>query len=286
MGWGALPIPKRVTATTRRQTRAHRDGATNATVFTGTPGCGPGGLGAQQPAPAGAEWWLSVEARIGSVDEPGTALTTVTDGLIDPDGRLFLFQPMSASVRVFSPEGRPVRRIGSPGPGPGEFSSPWSMGWAPEGLYVVDRSSGRIAVFDTAGELVRDWRPPIHVRSDMGFPPVPEALLTGGRVLVTARRAYGTREASGIPERYFMVDSLGHSTGMAFERSTAHSRYAIRNPEQPVLGYFNAQPFRDDELMAVDPRGRFIVVVDRSVGDVRPSEPAQRRSVAVIASSR
>lgn len=98
----------------------------------------------------------------------------VTDAELLPDGSLAVLDEASAEVRVFSPEGAFVRRIGRKGEGPGELSGGGTLG-------LLTLSSGRIAlpdivnqtilVFDTAGTYIRglhwdltgetipEWRP-------------------------------------------------------------------------------------------------------------------------------
>lgn len=225
---------------------------------------------------------LDVEARIGSLDDPTTALTAVAGGLLGPAGEIFLLQPMDRQVKVFSPAGERSRTIGRAGAGPGEFSAPMRLGWQGNNLAIVDRGTGRVAIFAPAGELVRDWRPPIGAFPGLGMTevsPMPEAVLAGDLVLVNGRRAFGAGDGGQVPELFFTVDTLGNPAGAGFEVSRKNLRFAIRNPESPVLGYFGQQPFPDSPLLAVDPRGRFVVVVERSVEDAERS--AERVPVRV-----
>ncbi len=98
-------------------------------------------------------------------------------------------------------------------------------------------------------------------------------------MLVNGRMAYGAADGERVPERFFVVDSTGAPVAARFTLDRRHFRYAIRNPENPILGYFSDQPLGDSPLLAVDPRGRFVTVAQRSVEDL--SSEADSASVIV-----
>jgi hypothetical protein len=216
------------------------------------------------------------DTRIGSLDDREMALTQVTGGLLGEEGQIILLQPMDAEIRVYSKDRTLLRRIGGRGGGPGKLSSPMRVGWVAGNLYVVDRATGRVAIYSPAGELMTDWRPSIAVIPGQRLTPMPEALLSTGLVLVNGRRSIGLGDGGQVPELFWAVDSTGAGRGFELELSRKNSRIAIRNPEAPTLGYFDAQPFPDNPLLAVDPRGRFLIVVERSVETLdRPMTLAQ-----------
>lgn len=70
----------------------------------------------------------------------GTEATTFGDvsGLaVDRQGRLYVADRMTSTVRAYSQAGEPLAVIGSEGEGPGEFQSPMALAAGPEGTLVV-----------------------------------------------------------------------------------------------------------------------------------------------------
>jgi len=229
------------------------------------------------------EWTLSEVNRIGTLDEPGTSLTRITDALLAADGTLLVLQPVENMIRVFTPDGAPRTIIGRRGGGPGEFTSLKSFGWHEDGLYAVDISTGRISLFDVSGKLIEDWSPSLQVPEDQTFPPVAWSMLSEGRILVNARQAMRARvDGTGVPERFFVTDLDGAVRSDGFELSTINSRFAIRNPNNPFTGYFDSQPLTDDPLLATHPAGEFIVIVERGVGGVEAGDSAGVRIHRIV----
>ncbi len=106
--------------------------------------------------PAGRHWRLEEELRIGQRWGTGPdAFGRISALAVDPLGRIWVVDAMSADIRVFDADGRPVRTIGRAGQGPGEFTLPMAIAPAPDGsMWVSDPRQGRIQSFDTAGALV------------------------------------------------------------------------------------------------------------------------------------
>ncbi len=104
------------------------------------------------------EAWSMVEThRLGGVDVPEAEMFGGLLGVgLGPTGRLFVMDAMSSDVRVFAPDGAFIRTLGGPGEGPGELSSPVSMGWdGQDRLWVSNAFDGRYTVFDSAGAFVK-----------------------------------------------------------------------------------------------------------------------------------
>lgn len=218
----------------------------------------------QGATPDDAVWEFEVERTIG--EERGTGgiiLTIVPAALIDDEYNIYVLQPIDKEVRSFSWSGRPLWRAGGVGGGPGEFTAPKRMGWYSQGIYVTDGSTGRIAIFDLNGGLLRDWRPDIPVTTARRMP-VPEALLADGGILFNQQRTIGAQGDSAMTEVFVFVGDSTEDVLDSLRLSRRHLRYAIRNPRQPVLGFFGGQPFADNPLLAVDPHGAFVVTAARS----------------------
>ncbi len=74
--------------------------------------------------------------------------------LVVSDGRFYVLDSRAYSVNVFSASGRPIRKFGRQGDGPGEFSSPAELS-VDGNRVVVGESSRRISIFDTTGTYQR-----------------------------------------------------------------------------------------------------------------------------------
>lgn len=102
----------------------------------------------------------------------GTEATTFGDisGLaVDREGRLYVADRMTSTVRAYSAAGEPLTLIGSEGEGPGEFQSPMALAAGPEGTLVVADLDGLTlkappAPGDLATEPAGTWSYPGYVQ--------------------------------------------------------------------------------------------------------------------------
>jgi hypothetical protein len=73
--------------------------------------------------------------------------------LVDDSGEVYLLDQALNEIKVFSPEGAFLRRIGREGEGPGEFRRPEDMAFLPGDLLaVMERVPGRIVLLTRSGE--------------------------------------------------------------------------------------------------------------------------------------
>jgi len=73
-----------------------------------------------------------------------------------PEGRLALGDASEGNVKLYSPSGALLGRIGRKGDGPGEFHEPRFPRFATDGrLHIADGANGRVSVFGGDGALVR-----------------------------------------------------------------------------------------------------------------------------------
>ncbi len=81
---------------------------------------------------------------------------------VSPDGRIFVLDLQVPVVRLFSPDGVHMRDVGSAGEGPGEYKEPdGGLAYMPNDQVIVrDPGTGKMVVFDGAGEPADDWRLP------------------------------------------------------------------------------------------------------------------------------
>src|SRR5690606_24332714 len=78
---------------------------------------------------------------------------------VAPDGRIFVGDAQAREVRIFTPEGEFLGRLGRTGEGPGEFRHVDGIGAAPGGgIAVLDGVLSRVSVFDGDGAFRRMFR--------------------------------------------------------------------------------------------------------------------------------
>jgi hypothetical protein len=101
---------------------------------------------------------LVIEAE----DEKGEILFYRPSGiLVDSEDYMYVSDYRDGVIRVFDPEGNPVRTIGRKGQGPGENQVISAAALLPGGrLLVLDHRSRRSSLFDTAGKFLgsHPWR--------------------------------------------------------------------------------------------------------------------------------
>jgi hypothetical protein len=74
---------------------------------------------------------------------------------VDGKGFVYISDDKDPGIKVFDPEGRPVRRIGSKGDGPGEFQLITSLAFLLDGrLLALDSKLNRISLFDPDGRFI------------------------------------------------------------------------------------------------------------------------------------
>jgi hypothetical protein len=97
----------------------------------------------------------------GDTESKEAALYRPADILVDEDDFIYVSDYQDAVIKVFDPQGKFVRAIGSKGQGPGEFQSIIAMKFLPDGrLLVFDTRSRRTSLFDRKGSYIggHPWR--------------------------------------------------------------------------------------------------------------------------------
>lgn len=161
------------------------------------------------------------EARIGDVSDPDRGFSRVFQADVDRDGNLYVMEASVPEIRVFSPAGRLLRRIGGKGAGPGEMESP-RFGVLGDTVWVVDGGLNRITLFDRRGTLLSTGnveRVAIPLPRSYGFL-LPNLLRPDGRFMSSMGLiAYNMRgEVTGveptdsIPVPFILFDPSGAVT--------------------------------------------------------------------------
>jgi len=105
--------------------------------------------------PAGGEWQVIEEVRIGTMEGTGPDIFgRITSIEVDAADRVYVLEAQSQELRVFDRDGAHVRTSGRKGGGPGEFARAVMVQTGPDGnIWVPDPENNRVSVFDTAGTL-------------------------------------------------------------------------------------------------------------------------------------
>ncbi len=134
----------------------------------------------------------------------------VTDIAVSRDGAMLILDAPPtgrASVRLFSPKGQFLRRVGGEGRGPGEYSQPAAVAIMPDGRFLIlDPITGRINVYNETGVYSETWRVPFYpvtrgVAGNMRVDPVNG--LVGIRFYISTR--LGTRHDPRSPPQQAVV---------------------------------------------------------------------------------
>lgn len=221
----------------------------------------PGGAPGLEP------WDVQVDLRIGSVDDPETALTSVSTVLPGAVGRVYVAQPMENVIRIHGPDGEPLGRIGGPGSGPGEFGFLTAMGWwdsERDTLWVSDAAQGRLSLFTADGRFVRSLLLQVPPYRDVMSVRAVRAVLPDGTGLAQGAMSAALLEdgtVSRIPLLRFPLE--GGPAEPVVETPVGNLQMAIRMGEGMS---FSVQPFVDSPLVAVaHPPGRIVVVEREAV---------------------
>ena len=83
-----------------------------------------------------------------------------TDIAVGPNGDMYVADGYGNNrIHRFSADGELIRSWGSPGGGPGEFTTPHGIGVLPDGRVLAgDRENNRVQVFDREGNYLTEWR--------------------------------------------------------------------------------------------------------------------------------
>lgn len=101
---------------------------------------------------AQARWRLQEVARIGGGDEGLASFSDIRDFQLDDEGRVWVLDFQTQSLRLFAADGTPVREIARKGKGPGEITNTNGIRRAPDGRMIMrDHSNGRLAIFAADG---------------------------------------------------------------------------------------------------------------------------------------
>jgi hypothetical protein len=116
---------------------------------------------------------------LGKRNRPGRPFNHPTAARIGPNGDIFVSDGYgNSNVHRFSTRGDLIKSWGSPGAGPGQFSTPHAVAFTHKDEVVIcDRENNRLQLFDVEGGLIREIADVFH--------PMAVAVDTDGMILVS-----------------------------------------------------------------------------------------------------
>jgi hypothetical protein len=136
------------------------------------------------------------DGRIGDFDDPNVGFSRVAGVAVDRDGNIHVLEALVPEIRVYSPDGELLRRIGRRGGGPGEFEGVPRFGVVGDTVWTVDSRSNRITLFDRSGVVLSTGRVEsvaIPLPGAFGYL-VPWTMLPDGRFTSHFGRVAGSRD--------------------------------------------------------------------------------------------
>lgn len=113
---------------------------------------------AQRPA----TWRLVEEWRVGGAPEGPHSFTDVRGMSVRRDGSIVVLDAKDRQLHWLDARGRPVRSVGRPGGGPGEYRTSTGLATAPSGeITVNDPVAGRMSILSPTGDFVRSVMVPV-----------------------------------------------------------------------------------------------------------------------------
>jgi hypothetical protein len=167
----------------------------------------------------------------------------VRDLVADKSGRVFVLDWEQKRVHVFDYRGKPIRTLGGPGGGPGEFETVARLQILRDTLWVIGSSDKRVSGFDLRTFGVR-------------------AFQTGGRTMVGNVVTSGLL---GVARNGLVASSTGLVTTLRGEAIREHSFELVseRGSSLAVIGKISSAPrttMKFDSYAASPPRGNRILI--------------------------
>ena len=204
--------------------------------------------------------------RIGSVDDPVTALTSFDLLEVAGDGRIITLHDDVQEGRIHARDGSLIAVFGGSGDGPGEFAGgARRMGLVGDEIWVYDWDSYRFSYFDLAGDFIRDerfergaWDP-----TDLTGPPSPDGKLGDGSIRghpMVAASSVASGEVTSVAEMRLGLDGAVLDTILV--RPLGGDQLAY---EWGRGGMYGRQPYADSRILEISRWRLEVVDVDRTL---------------------
>ena len=162
------------------------------------------------------------EMRIGDADDPDIGFSRVAGIDVDRDGNIYVGEALVPEIRVYSPDGALLRRIGRRGAGPGEFESAPLFGVVGDTVWATTIGTARITLFDRGGTVlsarrVEDVVVPLPRSYGYVVPWMmrPDGKFTSHMARVASSRTAppaGVQQTDSIPVPFVLFDAAGAVT--------------------------------------------------------------------------
>jgi len=182
------------------------------------------------------------------------------------NGNIVLANGKPLEVRVYSPTGNLLRRIGREGEGPGEFRNQVQVfGLPADSILTFTSGNARWAVFNSDGKLVREWPSGVHEWSrDLTIYRSTFAHRQVGTPSTCVRAVIDRLPATTAALREIVADA----TGRFWVREAGASVWTVHTPAGKVTGRVILPP--DAELFEV--ANGFVLLKRRDADDVERIE--------------
>jgi hypothetical protein len=215
---------------------------------------GASGLGGQDAA----RLTMVEELRIGSVDDPDYALSAVGDIRIGPAGEMYVWQDMAYRLIVFDATGQRQYAVGGRGSGPGEFLGSTNWTWVADTLAAFDRMQQRFSFFLADGTHVRTGR---ILSTSSASNVLLDRFLGDGSITGVVRG----RLQEGVGQPRLRFGPTGLLLNSLFIVRPIPSAGIARLSRGTIVTFRRPAEVEDADLVAHDPLGRHVTVVERSV---------------------
>ncbi len=203
--------------------------------------------------------------RIGSVEDDEDAFTWFRALEVAFDGRIFTIHPTEDLVRIHGPDGESLGTLVGVGEGPGEFSSPRSLGFLGDTIWVLDGGTYRFSYFELDGSFLGTVRIPIDLGTGgVDDPARPSGLLSDG-TMWGASPAWSSLVASGeiTQSAYLRLAPDGSVVDTIAAFSLVNTSLAVQR--EGGGGFYTRQPYSDTEIVTLSRHRPEVIRVDRSV---------------------
>ncbi|HEU4631071.1 MAG TPA: 6-bladed beta-propeller [Gemmatimonadaceae bacterium] len=204
---------------------------------------------------------LVPDLRIGQLEGPEAYTFGSIDAIApDADGRVYVWDELSHSVRLYDADGRFVRQIGRRGSGPGEYQNLAGLLVVDGQLVFWDRQTQHASVYDSSGTLVRSWA------ATYPEPPMGELYAgVGGRFYLRHSLApfdfddpaNVRNNLAGLRTGYIGVDVTGAPTGDTLPYRIFRYRPSV-HAGGPRGSAAQGVPFAPQPLAELSPRGYLV----------------------------
>lgn len=186
----------------------------------------------------------------------------VRDAAVDGVGRIYVLDDTDQKIRVFQPDGRPIRVLGAKGGGPGEFTNARWLQIIGDTLWVADFSNARLSAFSTSTGVV--LRNPRAGNFDQFMQGVSR---TGAFIFAPSQ---GTDPTPKNPTRMNLIHESARTklrqtiASFTMTKPSLAFRMFAGESKQPFGVFRTPQPLDNGPMYQVSPSGRSVVLVDRA----------------------